>query len=255
MANKNQQTNDSILISVIMPAYHSEKTIEKSIESVLIQDVSLELLILNDSPEDTLSTVLKKYEHDSRVRYFENTKRLGASGSRNKGVALSRGTYIAFLDSDDWWEPEKLKKQLQMIEKTGAVLCSTARRLSSASSRLSGKVIPVKEHITYQMMLYQNWINCSSVLIRRDVISKFPMAHENSHEDYITWLKILKEHHFACAVNEPLLNYTVSTSGKSGNKLHSAKMTFLVYRYMGFNLIESGFYFCNYALNGLKKYL
>lgn len=254
MTNKISLTHEQILVSVILPAYHSEKTIEKAIDSALIQNVPMEILILNDSPGDGLSAILKKYETDSRIRYFENECRLGASGSRNKGVQLARGSYIAFLDSDDWWEPEKLQKQLSLMEKTGAVFCSTARKLITDSPRLSGKIIPVKEKITYEMMLHQNWINCSSVLIRRDVISRFPMSHENSHEDYITWLHILKEHKFACAVNEPLLNYTVSTSGKSGNKLHSAKMTFLVYRYMGFGIFQSVFYFCCYAFNGLKKY-
>lgn len=254
MTTKISQAQETPLVSVIIPAYHSEKTIEKAIDSALLQEVPLEILVLNDSPKDQLSVVLKKYNDDSRIRYFENEPHLGASGSRNKGVQLARGNYIAFLDSDDWWEPEKLKKQLSLMKKTGAVLCSTARRLVGDSTRLSGKIIPTKENITYSMMLHQNWINCSSVLVRRDVISRFPMTHEDSHEDYITWLKILKEYRFACAVNEPLLNYTVSNFGKSGSKFKSAKMTFLVYRYMGFGLLKSIFYFGCYAVNGLKKY-
>ncbi len=76
------------------------------------------------------------------------------------------------------------------------------------------------------MMLKQNWINCSSVLLKREVAEEFPMEHEDSHEDYITWLKILQKYQYACAINEPLLKYRLSSQGKSGSKFKSAKMTF-----------------------------
>lgn len=254
MANSNQQQKASLLVSVIIPAYNSEKYLKQAIESVLIQNVPLELIVINDCSSDNTAAIMNDYKEDPRVHYYENEQRLGASGTRNRGVRISRGKYIAFLDCDDWWEPEKLKKQLHMIKKTGAVLCSTARRLIDSSNPSSEKIISVKETITYKMMLHQNWINCSSVLVRRDVITKYPMAYEDSHEDYITWLKILKQYKFACAINEPLLNYRVSNQGKSGNKLKSAKMTFKAYRYMGFGLLKSIWYFCFYAINGYRKY-
>lgn len=254
MTKTDYQKENSVLVSVIIPAYNSEKYIEKAIDSVLIQDVPLEIIIINDCSPDKTSDIMKKYENHPLIQYYENKVRLGAAGTRNKAVTLSRGKYVAFLDCDDWWEPDKLKKQLKMIEKTGAVLCSTARRLIDKASGTAGKVISVKEIITYDMMLHQNCINCSSALIKREVIAKYPMAYEDSHEDYITWLKILKEYKFACAVNEPLLNYRVSKTGKSGSKMKSAKMTFMVYRYMGFGLLQSIWYFCCYAINGMKKY-
>ena len=254
MTKSDYQENRNILVSVIIPAYNSEHYIEQAIDSVLIQDVPMEIIVINDHSPDRTSEIMKKYENHPLVRYYENHVRLGASGTRNKGVSLASGKYIAFLDCDDWWEPDKLKKQLHMMKKTGAVLCSTARRLIGKNDRSSNKIIPVEEIITYEMMLHQNYINCSSVLIKNDVIARYPMHYENSHEDYITWLKILKEYKFACAVNEPLLNYRVSSTGKSGSKLKSAKMTFLVYRYMGFGLLRSIWYFCCYAINGIKKY-
>jgi teichuronic acid biosynthesis glycosyltransferase TuaG len=81
------------------------------------------------------------------------------------------------------------------------------------------------------------------------------MEHADSHEDYILWLKILQVHGFACGINEPLLRYRLSNTGKSGSKLKSAKMTFMVYRYMGFGLPKSILCFCSYALHGVRKYL
>jgi teichuronic acid biosynthesis glycosyltransferase TuaG len=90
--------------------------------------------------------------------------------------------------------------------------------------------------------------------MRTDVAREFPMENEASHEDYITWLKVLKKYGFAYGVNDPLLCYRLSTTGKSGNKLQSAKMTFMVYRHMGFGWIKSILCFCSYALHGVWKY-
>ena len=91
-------------------------------------------------------------------------------------------------------------------------------------------------------------------MLRRDAALRYPMEHEDSHEDYITWLKILQEYGTASGVDEPLLNYRLTTKGKSGNKLKSAGMTFKVYRYMGFGLGKSILCFISYALNGIWKY-
>lgn len=134
------------------------------------------------------------------------------------------------------------------------MLACTGRRLCSPEGEDLGKCIPVKSRITYKDLLHHNSINCSSVLLRRDAALRYPMEHEDSHEDYITWLKILQEYGMASGVDEPLLNYRLTTKGKSGNKLKSAGMTFKVYRYMGFGLGKSILCFISYALNGIWKY-
>lgn len=244
------------LVSVIMPAYNCEKYITKALDSAIQQDVSLEIIVINDCSKDNTEDIILQYtEKHPEVRYFKNESNLGASGSRNLAIQLARGKYVAFLDSDDWWEPEKLKKQLALIKKTNCVLCSTARALVNPDGIPLNKIIPVTEKITYQSLLKHNCINCSSVLLLREVAMEFPMKHEDSHEDYITWLKILQKYGEACAINEPLLNYRLSASGKSGSKLKSAKMTFKVYRYMGFGLVKSLLCFCSYAIHGVFKYL
>jgi len=118
----------------------------------------------------------------------------------------------------------------------------------------TGKYIPVKENITYGELLKHNCINCSSVLVRRDVISQYPMEHDDSHEDYITWLKILQKYRSAVGINEPLLKYRLSEGGKSRNKWKSAVMTYRVYRYMGFGTLKSLVLFVSYAFHGVWKY-
>ena len=189
------------VVSVIMPAYNCEKFIAKAIESVLVQNVSLELIILNDCATDGTERVIQQYLSDQRIRYVKNDRNMGVARTRNEGVRMAMGEYVAFLDSDDWWEREKLSKQLALIKKEKKVLCSTGRELVDINGNLTGREIPVKETISYNMMLKQNWINCSSVLLKRKVAEEFPMEHEDSHEDYITWLKILQKYQYACAVS------------------------------------------------------
>lgn len=242
------------LVSVIMPAYNSENYIDTAIHSVLIQDVPFELIIIDDCSTDHTKQLLSKYESKHNIIYVKNECNIGAAASRNKGVSLAKGKYIAFLDADDYWLPHKLSRQLDALDAKQRVLCSTARELMTPEGKLTGKIIPVPENITYNMMLGQNLINCSSVLMLKEVALEFPMEHEDSHEDYIMWLKILQKYKKACAVNEPLLKYRLSKSGKSGSKLQSARMTFKVYRYMGFGIFKSCMCFLSYAVHGVLKY-
>ena len=244
----------SPVVSVIIPAYRCAGTIRQAIDSALAQEVFLEILVLNDCSPDELDDVMSAYSGVEQVRYIHNEKNLGAAASRNRGVQMARGAYTAFLDADDWWERGKLKKQLELMEREQVVLCSTGRELVTPEGRLTGRVIGVREQITYRSLLLHNCINCSSVLIRTEVAREFPMKHEDSHEDYITWMAVLKKYGRAAAVNEPLLKYRLSAGGKSGNKLHSAAMTFKAYRYAGFGRVQSCFWFCAYALNGVWKY-
>lgn len=242
------------LVSVVMPAYNCAGTIRQAIDSVKKQKMDLEIIIINDCSKDELDTVMEAYRDDPVIFYVKNEKNIGAAASRNRGVAMARAPFVAFLDTDDWWAEDKLKKQMDKLKKTGCVLCCTARELVTPDGQLTGRVISVKERLTYRSLLTHNSINCSSVLARTEVLRKFPMEYEQAHEDYVTWLKILQKYKTACAVNEPLLKYRLTSTGKSGNKLVSAKKTFQVYRYMGFGLLKSAVCFCSYALHGVLKY-
>lgn len=245
---------DEIEVSVVMPAFRCQDTIKQAIDSVLMQEVSLELLVIDDCPEEPLGELMQEYEGDSRVVYLQNEKNLGVAASRNRGINAAKGKYIAFLDADDYWRPGKLVKQLACIEQTGMVLCATARELVDKKGTPLDRVIPVKEEITYSDMLRQNWINNSSVLVKREVLLEFPMEADELHEDYLLWLKVLRKYERACAVNEPLLVYRWDVESKSGNKLKSAIMTYRTYRKLGMNVWQAGKSFCSYAVAGIKKY-
>lgn len=243
------------LVSVIIPAYNCASYICQAVDSALDQEVSLEILVINDCSPDDLDQVMERYQQDARVRYLCNERNLGAAQTRNRGVSLAMGEYVAFLDGDDRWKKGKLAKQLAAMEASGAVLCTTARELMTPEGKPTGRILSVKKEISYRELLKHNSISCSAVLIRTEAAREFPMHHEDSHEDYIMWLEVLQKYGIACGVNEPLLLYRLSNTGKSGSKLKSARMTFMVYRYMGFNLPKSMLCFCSYALHGIRKYV
>lgn len=242
------------LVSVIMPAYNSGKYIRQAVDSVYIQQVPLELIVVDDCSEDNTQKQLESYRQRPDFFYLRNETNQGVAASRNRGVALARGKYVAFLDSDDWWGEGKLKEQLRAIEESQAVLCSTGRELMRWDGVSMGKYIGVKSRITYRDLLQHNSINCSSVLLSAKVAREFPMCYDQSHEDYITWLKILKQYGYARGIDKPYLKCRLSEHGKSRDKWKSARMTFQVYRYMGYGMVKSCLFFLSYAIHGIWKY-
>lgn len=246
---------DEPMVSVVMPAYCAQEYIKQAVESVFSQDVPLELLVVDDCSSDMTREVLEPYMERADFHYLRNEKNMGAAESRNRGVRAARGTYIAYLDADDWWAPGKLKHQLRKLQETGWIMCSTGRELMNPDGTSTGKTISVKPRVTYRELLKHNSINCSSVVIRREAALEFPMCYDQSHEDYITWLKVLKKYGQCAGLAEPYLKCRLSEGGKSRNKMKSAKMTYQVYRYMGYNPIESSLLFVSYAVHGIMKYL
>lgn len=275
------------LVTVIIPCYNAEKTLREALDSALSQakEVPIELILIDDGCTDGTPGIMKRYvdgiakaragaakgnpddarcdgfEGVTSIRVIRHEKSRGVAAGRNEGVAAAFGKYVAFLDADDRWARGKLKAQLKVMEGNAGAdqkkpsLCCTARELMSPEGVLTGRVIPVKEKISYRQLLSHNSINCSSVLIRREIIRRFPMEHEDSHEDYLTWLKVVKHFGPAAGINEPYLKYRLTGAGKSGSKLKSAKMTYAAYRYAGFGRAVSGVLFVRYALHGVWKYM
>ncbi len=224
-----------------------------------IQNMPVELIIVDNASVDHTSDVIQGCQAEWKSapinwKVIHCGKNLGATAGRNLGVANASAPYVAFLDSDDWWATEKLKKQIALLKKTGGVLCSTGREFTTYEGELTGHTIPVKSIITYQDLLHDNIINCSSVLILTSVAKEFPMEHDEYHEDYITWLRVLKKYKTAYAINEPLLKYRRSADGKSANKWKSARMHYYSLRLVGIGAVKAMWYSCFYAISGVKKY-
>lgn len=256
-------------VSVIIPAYNAATYIAEAIESVIHQkgNHTIELIVVDDCSKDETAKIVQGYADRiahakeeniacpvKELRYHKNKRNSGVAESRNYGIRNARGTYLAFLDADDYWSIDKLDRQLELMKSKDCPLCCTGRELIHADGTSKGKIIGVKESIHYKMLLHTNSIPCSSVLMRSEIAREFMMVHDELHEDYILWLQVTKKYGEVCGINEPMLKCRLSEGGKSRNKLKSAKMHFGVYRYMGINPVLSVWYFLCYAVNGVLKY-
>lgn len=245
------------LVSIIMPVYNAEKTLKDAVNSVLEQAYQKwELVIIDDGSSDGSYRMIRDFSDiDSRIISMRNEKNTGVSETRNKGIASAKGDWIAFLDSDDRWLPDKLEKQIKVIyKKTDASLIYTGSSFLDNEGRKSEYLLKVPETVSYGELLKQNIISCSSVLIKKELMKKYPMKLDKLHEDYAVWLQVLRDGHRAYGIDEPLLEYRLSGKSKSGDKRKAAIMTYRVYQYIGLNKMQSFYYFLFYTCRNLKKY-
>ena len=248
--------NDFGLISIIMAAYNTEKTIEQAINSVLCQTyTNFELLVVNDCSTDRTAEWVKSIAaKDSRVRLISNVKNNGVSYTRKHGLEEAKGDWIAILDSDDAWEPEKLEKQIVLQRRTNADLLFTGSAFMDSEGHPIDWCLHAPKEVTYRQLLKQNVLSNSSALVRKELYAKYYAIGDGMHEDFAIWLSILKEGKKAYGVDEPLLIYRIAKSSKSGNKVKAARMNWNTYRYVGLNLMEAIYYECWYIFNGIRKY-
>ncbi len=249
---------DTVGISVVIPSYNAENTIEKSICSVLGQTIkNWELILVDDCSADNTVEIMRKYKkQDSRIRILRNKENRGVSFCRNLGVRNARYPWIAFLDADDSWEYEKLEKQMMVLQKYPNVsICFTGSAFIDENEKKSSYILKVPTKITRKELLRQNLISCSSVVVKRTSLLRHPMPEiRGIHEDYAVWLSILNEEAYAIGINKPLLIYRISASSKSGNKLRAAKMQWRTYRYAKIPYPAAIFAWLQYAYRSLRKY-
>ena len=244
-------------ISVVMPVYNAARFLRESIDSVLGQTYThFELILIDDCSTDNSYEILCEYaQKDSRVRVYKNERNMGVSYTRNFGVNNAQFDYIALIDSDDMWSAEKLQKQVALIATyPDTDLCYTGSAFVDTNGEKSSFVFKVPTSVTYKKLLKQNVISCSSVLIKRDLLIKYPMAHDDMHEDFATWLSVLKNGGIARGVDEPLLIYRVVKGSKSGNKFRSMIMNYRVYKYMELSFFARLYYMAQYIIAGIKKH-
>lgn len=181
------------LISIIMAAYNAEKTIGHSISSVLDQTYpNFELLVVNDCSTDGTEKLVESFAaKDSRVRLISNEKNSGVSYTRKHGLEEAKGEWIAILDSDDAWAPEKLEKQIALQEKTNADLLFTGSTFVDADGQPISWYLAAPAEVTYRRLLKQNILSNSSALVRKELYVKHYASGDGMHEDFAIWLSIL----------------------------------------------------------------
>lgn len=244
------------LVSVIMPAYNAEKYIAEAIESVISQTyANWELFVLDDCSTDRTAEIAEGFaETDSRIRLLKNSQNMGVANTRNRGFDLARGEWIALLDSDDVWRSDKLEKQLALAKESGAdIVYSSYHLIGESGESLRDYLVP--EMTTYEELLKENVLGCSTVLMHRKVLSNHRFSKEYYHEDYIFWLELLHSGYCAAGCKEPLVDYRIVKGSRSNDKLRAAKNRWLIYRKVEkMPFTKSANAFVSYALHGLGKY-
>lgn len=214
------------LISVIIPCYNSEKTIKKTIESVLNQSFSdLELIVINDGSEDSTLEIISNFQ-DSRIKIFsfENS---GGNISRNRGLKYAAGKFVSFLDADDIWTADKLANQLQALQENECVMVAyswTDYIDENGEFLLSGTHITVNGDV-YEKLLVNNFLeNGSNPLIRREAIIELGGFDEslNAAQDWDMWLRLACKFDFICVPSVQIL-YRISANSVSSNLVRQEK--------------------------------
>lgn len=251
-----QNINSFGLISIIMAAYNAEKTIVEAIDSVLQQTYSnFELLVINDCSEDGTEELINKFvRQDSRVRLINNAHNMGVSHTRKHGLDEAKGEWIAILDSDDMWLPDKLEKQISMQKKTHAKLLYTGSAFIDKDGKQLSWRLSVPTVIEFKQLLKQNILSNSSALVRKELYKRYYAIDDAMHEDFAIWLQIMRSGVKAYGINEPLLIYRLDINSKSGNKFKAAVMNWNTYRYIGLNVFEALYFECWYTIKGILKY-
>lgn len=244
------------LVSVVMPAYNSERFIAEAIESVQAQTwKNWELVVMDDVSSDHTVDIVRSFaEKDPRIRLFENGNNLGAAGSRNRAFKLCHGDYVALLDSDDAWMPEKLERQVRTAESTGAeiIYCSYAMIDENDQSLWKNFVVP--EKITFEEALSRSVMCPSATLLSREITDNYRFSEALYHEDLLYWLILLRDGKKVAGIRDVLASYRIRQGSRSSNKAKSALNRWRVFRYLDVPFGKSVQAFIQYAWLAVLKY-
>ncbi len=274
------QDKVSGLVSIIVPVYRAQAYIAETIQMVLAQTYrQWELLLVEDCSDDRsteeIRRTLQTYEYtlsdsaledvgsieeyrcgpQQTIRLICKNKNGGAAKARNTGVTLARGQYIAFLDADDVWFPEKLTRQLAFMEKRSAGFAFSAYEFGDEAAGPTGKVVHVPDTLTYKRALSRTVIFTTTVVLDReyvpDELIRMPQVES---EDTATWWQILRAGHVAYGLDEVLAIYRRPPKSLSSNKLKAVKRIWNLYRRQEkLSVLSSAFYFVFWAYRATMR--
>ncbi|WP_290730001.1 glycosyltransferase family 2 protein [Fibrobacter sp. UBA3629] len=198
----------SALVSIIMPSYNTAPYIAESINSVVAQTYAdWELIIVDDASSDNTDEVVAPLCHprelnchpreggdlSSKIHYLKNDRNRGAAYSRNRALREAKGRWIAFLDSDDIWTPDKLEKQIAFMDKNGYAFSYTRYEEMGEDGKPTGTVVGGPNRITKTGMYNYCWPGCLTVMYDREVVGDIQIAEIQKNNDYAMWLKICRK--------------------------------------------------------------
>jgi teichuronic acid biosynthesis glycosyltransferase TuaG len=242
-------------VSIITPAYKAGAFVGEAIRSVQAQDMTdWEMCIVDDgSPDDTAAVVAANAADDPRVKLIRQANS-GPALARQAALDAAGGRYIAFLDSDDYWLPGKLSRQLAFMAQQQAVVSFTRFRRINHDGTRSGHLIGIPDQLDYRALLCNTALATSTVIVDRQRSGPFAMTN-TYYDDYALWLDLLKRGYVAHGLQEDLMRYRVVGQSVSRNKGKSARMVWRTYREIErLSPLRAAWCFAHYSINALRKY-
>ncbi len=247
------------LVSIIVPVYNLEKFIRETMDSVLAQTYShWELLLVEDGSSDGTEKAITDYireKREDRIRLIRQPSNQGAARARNRGLREAAGRYIAYLDGDDLWEPEKLEHELRFMEEKGAAFAFTGYEFADEHGAGLGKVVRVPATLTYKQALSNTTIFTTTVMFDTERIPaellEMPLVKS---EDTALWWKVLRMGYTAYGLDENLARYRRAGRTLSSNKLEAIRRIWNLYRKVeGISLAGSIWHFCFWAARAVWR--
>ncbi|MBD3948873.1 glycosyltransferase [Tuanshanicoccus lijuaniae] len=250
---------DEQLVSIITPVYNAARFLDTMIESIVNQTYQdWELILVDDKSEDESIHIIEQWQaKDSRIRYIELAENSGAAVARNRAMAAARGRWIAFIDSDDFWAPDKLALQLSFMQMTKVAFSYTDFALVDEEGTVIKSQVHVPNRLDYDGLLKNTAIACSTVMIDQLVVGPFRMPLVRKGQDTATWLMLMREHGLTAYAVPKVLNYYRQVDGSvSSNRLAALKRTWHTYRHLEqLPLAKAIYYFSSYVINAIKRRL
>ena len=244
------------LVSIVVPVYNAERFLDDTINSVLNQTyTNWELILVNDCSKDNSKKVYEKYKSDKRIIWYDQKQNGGAAIARNKGIDLSKGKYLCFLDADDLWDKEKIEKQVKFMKSNNFIFTFTGYEFANENGNPNGKKVYVPIKINYEKALKNTIIWTCTVMFDMSAFTKNDIYMPNvKSEDTACWWKVLKKTNYAYGLNEILSYYRRSSGTLSSNKIEAIKRIWNLYRNQEkINIIKSIYYFVNYAVRAVLR--
>ena len=243
------------LISIITPYYKKKKFINQTINSVLRQTYkNFELIIIYDDKNKSDLTFIKQItKKDKRVKIIDNKNNMGAGKSRKKGIELSKGKFLAFLDADDYWNRNKLKEQISFMNKNNINISHTSYYIIDSSDRIIGNRKALDRN--HAQLLSSCDIGLSTVILDKKLITKnINFANIKTKEDYVLWLKITLNKNTIFAFEKNFTKWRKLNNSLSSSTFQKMKDGYYVYRkYMNFSPIKSIIHLLILSFNYLLK--
>ena len=242
------------LISIIIPYYKKKRYIKLTLQSILRQKYkNFEILIIyDDADTEDLLFIKKLKKKDKRIKLIINKKNIGAGMSRNKGVKLSKGEYLAFVDSDDLWHPEKLKLQLSYMIKNKISISHTSYKIIDTNNSKIG--YRHANRIEYKDLIKSCDIGLSTVMIKKKILKNNHFGNLKTKEDYILWLKLSKKNFIFHPIKKPLTSWRYSKDSLSSSTIQKLFDGYYVYRnFLKFSVFYSLYSLCVLSINYLRK--